>query len=80
MASEKPNLIGLSRDKMKALFSEIGEKPFRAQQIMQWIHQRGVLDLNAMTDISKALRGKLEQMVEIRLPKVTSGTKFYRLQ
>ncbi len=68
----KPNLLGLSRDKMKALFSELGEKPFRAQQVMQWIHQRGVLDLNDMTDISKVLRGKLEQLVEIRAPKVVA--------
>lgn len=72
MAEDKPNLVGLSRDKMKALFSEIGEKPFRAQQIMQWIHQRGELDLNAMTDISKSLRGQLEQSVDIRLPKIVA--------
>ena len=68
----KPNLLGLSRDKMKALFFELGEKPFRAQQVMQWIHQRGVLDLNDMTDISKVLRGKLEQLVEIKAPNVVA--------
>lgn len=72
MAEERPNLLGLSRDKMKALFSELGEKPFRAQQIMQWLHQRGELDLNAMTDISKSLRGQLEQSVDIRLPKIVA--------
>ena len=68
----KPNLLGLSREKMKALFSELEEKPFRTQQVMQWIHQRGVLDLNEMTDISKVLRGKLEQLVEIRAPKIVA--------
>ena len=68
----KSNLLGLSRDKMKALFFELGEKPFRAQQVMQWIHQRGVLDLNDMTDISKVLRGKLEQLVEIKAPTVVA--------
>ena len=57
---------------MKALFSDIGEKAFRAQQIMQWIHQRGELDLDAMTDISKSLRGQLEQSVDIRLPKIVA--------
>ncbi|MAS61205.1 MAG: 23S rRNA (adenine(2503)-C(2))-methyltransferase RlmN [Gammaproteobacteria bacterium] len=72
MAEERPNLLGLSRDKMKALFSELGEKPFRAQQIMQWLHQRGELELNAMTDISKSLRGQLEQSVDIRLPKIVA--------
>ena len=39
----KPNLLGLSREKIKALFSELEEKPFRTQQVMQWIHQRGCL-------------------------------------
>ncbi|MEE3011857.1 MAG: 23S rRNA (adenine(2503)-C(2))-methyltransferase RlmN, partial [Pseudomonadota bacterium] len=68
----KPNLLGLSREKMKALFSELEEKPFRAQQAMQWIHQRGVLDLNEMTDISKVMRGKLKQLVEIRAPKIVA--------
>ena len=72
MAELRPNLLGLSREKMKALFSEIGEKSFRAQQIMQWIHQRGELDLDAMTDISKSLRGQLEQSVDIRLPKIVA--------
>ena len=72
MAEERPNLLGLSRDKMKALFSELGEKPFRAQQIMQWLHQRGELELNTMTDISKSLRGQLEQSVDIRLPKIVA--------
>ncbi len=72
MAEERPNLLGLSRDKMKSLFSELGEKPFRAQQIMQWLHQRGELELNAMTDISKSLRGQLEQSVDIRLPKIVA--------
>ena len=68
----KLNLLGLSREKMKALFSELEEKPFRAQQVKQWLHQRGVLDLNDMTDISKVLRGKLEQLVEIRAPQIVS--------
>jgi 23S rRNA (adenine2503-C2)-methyltransferase len=72
MAELRPNLLGLRREKMKALFSEIGEKSFRAQQIMQWIHQRGELDLDAMTDISKSLRGQLEQSVDIRLPKIVA--------
>ena len=68
--STTPNLIGLTRDNLRSLFSEIGEKPFRAEQIMKWIHQRGVLDLDAMTDISKQLRERLNSAVEIKLPNV----------
>ena len=63
-----PNLAGMSREGLRALFAEYGEKPFRAEQVMKWIHQRGVLDIDSMTDISKNLRENLKQSTEIRLP------------
>ena len=65
-----PNLPGLSRERLKTLFAELGEKPFRAEQVMKWIHQRGVLDIDVMTDISKVLRERLKQFTEIRMPTV----------
>lgn len=68
--TSKPNLAGLSLANLKALFVDAGEKPFRAGQVMKWIHQRGILDLDAMTDISKTLREKLKQTTVISLPKV----------
>ncbi len=70
--SEQPktNLLGLDRATLKAYFTEIGEKPFRAQQVLQWIHQRGVSQFDAMTDLSKALRTKLEQVSRIQAPEV----------
>lgn len=71
MESEtRPNLLGLSRANLRTLFAELGEKPFRAEQILKWIHQRGVLDLDAMTDISKALRERLRESTVISLPRV----------
>ena len=70
VAAEKINLLGLSREKLKALFAELGEKPFRAEQVMKWIHQRGVLDFDAMTDISMALRERLKECTEISPPKI----------
>ena len=70
MANPKPNLIGLNRNELVQFFAELGEKPFRAEQIMKWIHQRGILDLDAMTDISKPLREKLKNCVELTLPKL----------
>ncbi len=69
-ATRKPNLAGLSLAKLRALFAEAGEKPFRAEQILKWIHQRGVLDIDLMTDISKDLREKLKLSTEISLPKI----------
>ena len=73
VTAEKINLLGLSRGKLKALFAELGEKPFRAEQVMKWIHQRGVLDFDAMTDISMALRERLKECSEISPPKIVEG-------
>lgn len=55
---------------MEAFFAGIGEQPFRASQILQWIHQRGIDNLDAMTNISKELRARLAEMTEIRCPEV----------
>ncbi len=68
--SEPTNLLGLSRAELKTLFTELGEKPFRAEQVMKWIHQRGVIDFDSMTDISKKLREQLKSATRISLPKV----------
>ena len=74
-AIHKPNLAGLSRAKLRALFTGMDEKPFRAEQILKWIHQRGVLDIDVMTDISKHLREELKQTTEISLPKILEDFK-----
>ncbi|MDJ0909951.1 MAG: 23S rRNA (adenine(2503)-C(2))-methyltransferase RlmN [Woeseiaceae bacterium] len=66
--TEKQNLLGLSQDGLEQLFDELGEKPFRARQLMQWIYQRGVVDFEEMTDLSKKLRTRLQKMAEVRLP------------
>lgn len=74
-AIHKPNLAGLSLANLRALFADLDEKPFRAYQILKWIHQRGVLDIDAMTDISKDLREKLKQTSDISLPKILEDYK-----
>ncbi len=66
--STKINLLGMSREQLEAFFLENGEKAFRATQVMKWIHQRGVTDFQAMTDISKGLRALLEEKAEIHIP------------
>jgi len=67
----KINLLGLSLPKMQAFFHELGEKPFRASQTLKWIHQRGVFDINLMTDISKPLRERMKAVAEVRPPLIT---------
>jgi 23S rRNA (adenine2503-C2)-methyltransferase len=66
----KINLLGMSLPKLQAYFQSMDEKPFRAVQVMKWIHQRGVTDFDAMTDVSKSLREKLQAGAEVRLPTI----------
>ena len=68
--SKKINLMGLSRRELEDFFVSIEEKPFRATQIIKWIHQRGVSDISQMTDLSKALRQRLEETCEIKVPEI----------
>ncbi|MTI12978.1 23S rRNA (adenine(2503)-C(2))-methyltransferase RlmN [Sansalvadorimonas verongulae] len=72
MSLEKVNLLGLTKDKLASFFKDIGEKPFRAQQVMKWIHHFGVDDFDAMTNVSKALRARLKEVAEVRAPEVVS--------
>src|SRR5262245_51154767 len=67
-ATGRVNLLGLSPQRMVDFFAAIGEKRFRAQQVMRWIHQLGVADFNEMTNISKGLRATLAEIAEIRAP------------
>jgi 23S rRNA (adenine2503-C2)-methyltransferase len=64
------NLLGLDREGLQAFFAELGEKPFRGQQVMQWLHQYGVDDFAAMSNLSKSLRAKLAEAAVIQGPSV----------
>ncbi|MCW8125335.1 23S rRNA (adenine(2503)-C(2))-methyltransferase RlmN [Microbulbifer halophilus] len=68
--TEKVNLLGLSVEKLTAFFESLGEKRFRAVQVLKWMHQSGVDDFAQMTNVSKALREKLAEVAEIRAPEV----------
>ncbi|MCB1660636.1 MAG: 23S rRNA (adenine(2503)-C(2))-methyltransferase RlmN, partial [Pseudomonadales bacterium] len=67
----KVNLLGMTRSQMEEFFVSIGEKKFRAAQVIKWIHQLGVDNFDEMSNVSKALRSKLAQIAEIRPPEVT---------
>ncbi len=66
----KTNLLDLNRQDMEAFFTSLGEKAFRASQVMKWIYHHGVDDFDAMTNLSVALREQLKEKAEIRLPEV----------
>ena len=64
------NLLNYNQPQLAAYFASIGEKPFRAKQLMRWMHHFGVHDFTQMTDIAKVLREKLALEAEIMLPNV----------
>jgi 23S rRNA (adenine2503-C2)-methyltransferase len=68
------NLLDLDAAGLAALFAELGEKPFRAKQVSHWVHQRLVGEVEAMTDLSRALREKLSAVAVIHGPVVVSDT------
>lgn len=66
------NLLGCSRAELERFFVSCGEKSFRAQQWFQWVYQRGVTDINAMTDFSVSLRDTLEANTQLTMPTIDS--------
>jgi len=64
------NLLDLDRAGMRAYFAELGEKPFRADQVLKWIYHRGETDFAAMTDLAKSLRQRLAAEAEVRPPQI----------
>lgn len=66
----KINLLGLTPEQLRDWFKALGEKPFRATQVLKWVHQRRVADFDEMTDLAKSLRDKLKALACIRAPVV----------
>ena len=71
---DKTNLLELDRAGLVDFFAGHDEKSFRATQVMKWIYGQGVTDFEAMTNISKTLRAKLQQIATVDLPKVVSDS------
>jgi 23S rRNA (adenine2503-C2)-methyltransferase len=68
------NLLGMDPEALAAYCAGLGEKPFRARQLLRWIHQSGVDDFGVMTDMSKVLRGRLAGEAAIVPPRVLLDT------
>jgi 23S rRNA (adenine2503-C2)-methyltransferase len=70
-AAQKQNLLDLDREGLERFFAEtLGEKRFRAHQVMKWVHHRHVTEFSEMTDLGKVLRAKLEDHSEVRVPQI----------
>lgn len=75
MSETKVNLLNYNYTQLRELLASWGEQPFRAQQIMQWIHQVGLTDFAHMTNLGKALREKLSRLSTIDVPEITTCQK-----
>jgi 23S rRNA (adenine2503-C2)-methyltransferase len=62
------SLLDFDVEGLVAWFAELGEKPFRARQVMRWMHHDGVDDFDAMTDVARSLRARLKEIARIDAP------------
>lgn len=69
--AKKVNLLNFNRDGLRDYLLSIGEKPFRAEQLMKWIYQDGQSDFKQMTNLNKQLRSKLIDLCEVRAPEIS---------
>ena len=74
-ADGRKDLVGLDRDQLAAELAALGEKPFRARQIWQWIYARGVTDFEQMSDLAKASRARLAERYVIGRPAVSRSQR-----
>jgi 23S rRNA (adenine2503-C2)-methyltransferase len=70
--TERTNLLGLPRPALEALVAQLGSRPFRARQLMNWIYKRGTRELADMTDLAKDFRARLAVHAEVRTPQIVS--------
>ncbi len=68
----RTNLLDFDAARLAAYVESLGEKPFRARQVLRWIHRRGASDFEAMSDLAKSLRAKLSEHAHIGAPGILS--------
>ena len=71
----KPNLLDYDRESLESYFVEMGDKSFRAQQVLKWIYHQGMVNFESMTNLSKDLRAKLQEHTCIKLPEIITEQK-----
>ncbi len=68
----KTNLLGLTRSELEAFVAGMGEKPFRARQLLKWLYKRCVADFDQMTDLAKSFRERLKEVAVVATPSITT--------
>ena len=86
LANPRTNLLGFTRPALETYVSELGGKPFRARQLLNWIYKRGEDRLEHMTDLAKSFRATLAERAEVRAPEIVTvqhssdGTRKWKLR
>ena len=70
MTTTPANFFDLTLPELQQFFVDLGEKPYRATQIMKWVYHHGVIDITQMTDLSKVLRDRLAGLLYFKLPEI----------
>src|SRR5690625_11522 len=68
MTATSLNLLGLDRKQLEEQVAQWGNRPFRARQLLRWMHQRGETDFDQMTDLARSFRAQLDQRAEVGVP------------
>jgi len=84
--AERTNLLDLPRPELEAYVTELGGKPFRARQLLNWVYKRGESRIACMTDLAKDFRATLAERAEVRPPRIVEvqhsrdGTRKWKLE
>ena len=70
--TSRTNLLGLERPELEAFVTALGNKPFRARQLMSWLYKRAEGDFASMTDLAREFRAQLTEVAEVRTPEIVS--------
>jgi 23S rRNA (adenine2503-C2)-methyltransferase len=71
-AAPRTNLLALTPSELETFVAALGEKPFRARQLLKWIYRRAVADIELMTDLGKDFRRRLSECAEVRVPEIAA--------
>jgi 23S rRNA (adenine2503-C2)-methyltransferase len=74
-SSAQTNLLGLARPELEAFVAQLGSKPFRARQLMNWVYKRGEGSFGKMTDLAKDFRAQLDGRAQVRAPEIVTVHK-----
>ncbi|HEY2035800.1 MAG TPA: 23S rRNA (adenine(2503)-C(2))-methyltransferase RlmN [Steroidobacteraceae bacterium] len=67
------NLLGLARPALETFVSQLGSKPFRARQLMNWVYKRGESSFERMTDLAKDFRAQLTERACVTTPEIVTA-------